>query len=347
MQQDKNDIENKLRQLENQQLPDLSQMDKHWESMKANLQPGVVSGSKRNKWLWLTVLLLLIGAVILFTNYNSVIKKDEAVVGQTSQAAETKPDLKIADSATALTMPVNKMPANKILVVSSPIKVVKDKSSQNEIDKSVINLPVQLNPNDSTLKAVNPDAQKILNELLASLAKIAEEFIIDNCRDTTLFTAEGSSLFIPAKSLGGNNRVKISLREFYKTSDIVMNKLSTTSNGEQLITGGMVHISASVNDKPIDVLPGKTIKWYLPDTSKQMEQMQLFKGEKKKTGVNWISTGQMFSWPYSTTEVRVLDLSNEPFRVIKNRKGDIGVFLMSFESKLSKTELQSVLKDFS
>ena len=40
MQQDKNNIENKLRQLENQQLPDLSQMDGHWKAMGQLLSPG-------------------------------------------------------------------------------------------------------------------------------------------------------------------------------------------------------------------------------------------------------------------------------------------------------------------
>ncbi|MEI9957198.1 MAG: hypothetical protein WDM90_13055 [Ferruginibacter sp.] len=41
MQQDNNHIENKLRQLENQQLPDLSAMDAHWQQMQAALAPNI------------------------------------------------------------------------------------------------------------------------------------------------------------------------------------------------------------------------------------------------------------------------------------------------------------------
>src|SRR5882757_9251933 len=41
MQQDNNDIENNLRQLENQQLPDLSNMDKHWQQMQQMLSADI------------------------------------------------------------------------------------------------------------------------------------------------------------------------------------------------------------------------------------------------------------------------------------------------------------------
>ncbi len=345
MQQDKNDIGNKLRQLENQQLPDLSQMDGHWESMKAALQPVPAKESSSNKWLWLMALLLIVGSVILVINYNNAIKKNEPLEKQTNTVAEIKPDLKATDSATTSIIPVSKMASNKMLIASVPVKTAKNKISKNETGKNVMNLPVRLNPEDSTLTAVNPDAQKILNKLLASLAKKAEEFLIDNSRDTILFAAEGSSLYIPAKSLGGSKRVKISLREFYKTSDIVMNKLNTTSNGEQLVSGGMVHISATVNDKPVDVFPGKPIKWYIPDTSKQMGEMQLFEGEEKKTGVNWISTRQKFNGPSNITEVRVLDVRNEPIRTFERRNGTVAVFCITQKPELSRSELRDLLKE--
>jgi hypothetical protein len=125
-----------------------------------------------------------------------------------------------------------------------------------------------------------------------------------------------------------------------------LNKLSTASNGEQLVTGGMVHISALVNDKPVNVLPGKAITWYLPDTSKQMEQMQLFKGEVKKAGdINWINTGQGFGRPWNITEVRVLDLRNEPFKTIERRKGLIGYFSIADEPEMSRQQMKQLYQE--
>ena len=341
MQQDKNDIEEKLRQLDNQQLPDLSRMDEHWESMKLALQPKLSNNGGKNKWFWLIGLLLLIGSITLFINHKDALPQNDPPAKEISQQAVTVDDTTFSDS------PIEPIKLGKSTVKNAgKSKPVNSLFFKPAVENNEIDLPVQLNPKDSTLTAVGPDAQKILNELLSSLAKKAQEFIIDNREDTTLFAAEGSSLFIPANSLGGSSSVKILLKEFYKASDIVLNKLNTTSNGEQLVTGGMVHISASVNDKPVNVSPGKSIKWYLPDTSKQMEEMQLFKGEEKKAGdINWVSTGQRFGWPTNLTEVWVFNISNEPFRVITNRRGDIGVFVMSYDCKLSRTELKSVLKE--
>jgi hypothetical protein len=340
MQQDKNDIEEKLRQLDNQQLPDLSRMDEHWESMKAALQPAIPNNGNRKKWFGLIGLLLLSGTIALFLTRKPASPPGESKLAEKEQKVTTVNNAILPDSSAQIIIPVKAVvmnagkndPAKKILV--------KPAAKWNEID-----LPLQLTK-DSTLTTVNPNAQKILNELLSSFAKKAEQFIIDNRKDTVLFAEEGSSLFIPAGSLGGNSNVKILLKEFYKTSDIVLNKLSTTSDGDQLITGGMLHISASVNDKPVDVLPGKSIKWFLPDTSKQMEQMQLFKGELKKAGdINWINTGQGFGRPGNFMEAWVLDLRNEPYKTKEVRKGTIGFFAVSDNKKLSNAELKSTLKD--
>lgn len=344
MQQDKNDIQEKLRQLDNQQLPDLSRMDEHWESMKIALQPTLTINQRKKKWLWFIGLLLVAGTTTLFIARKYTSAEKEILSKEITQQHVPLVDTPLADSFISQqpVMPVV-IPAIKNAGKSKPVTaaIIKPVAENKEVD-----LALQFDEKNSTLKAVNPNAQKILNELLSSLAKKAQEFIIDNRKDTTLFGEEGSSLLIPANSLGGSSSIKILLKEFYKTSDIVLNKLSTTSNGEQLVTGGMVNISASVNNKPINVLPGKPIKWFLPDTSKEMEQMQLFKGEEKKDGeINWINTGRGFNSPGSVMEAWVLDLRNEPFRTIENRNGTIAYFAISEDSKLSKAELRSVLKE--
>jgi hypothetical protein len=51
MQQDKNNIEDKLRQLDNQQLPDLSQMDGHWQAMKEMLGQAAIAPKHSNVFL--------------------------------------------------------------------------------------------------------------------------------------------------------------------------------------------------------------------------------------------------------------------------------------------------------
>lgn len=340
MQQDRKNIEEKLRQLENQQLPDLSRMDEHWKAMNAVLHPGNDLGIRKKKWLWFITVLLVAGGTALVMDYKNEVNKNGPAVKQILTQQVTDDDANLNDSVVVMAVPGNVFSTNL-----TAAKIVKKTNTEIEAGNAEISLPLQYNPGDSTLITNSPEAKKILQELLTSLAKNTQEFIIDNTRDTTLFAAEGSSLFIPAKSLGGNNKVKISLKEFYKTSDIVMNKLSTTSNQEQLITGGMLHIEASVNDKPVNVLPGKAIKWYLPDTSNQLNEMQLFNGEERNAGINWVSTGQKFNMPVNITEVRVLDLRNEPFKTKEKRKGLIGYFSIADKPQLSREQIRELYRE--
>ena len=340
MQQDNNNSENKLRQLENQQLPDLSRMDEHWTSMQLMLQPTAVTGHKKtriSKWLWAIGLLILIVATTLFTRRDNDVTINDIAVKTINQPAATIPDTALPTRAQAMQVPVN--PVYHVIFSEG------NGNDENDLDNTVIDLPVQLSSKDSTLITIAPGKQKMLDDLLSELAKRSQEFRIDNSRDTILFAAEGSSLFIPAGSLGGSSSVKISLREFYKTSDIILNKLSTTSNGEQLITGGMVHISATVNDKPVTILPGKPIKLYMADTSRQMEQMQLFTGEEKEAGkINWINSGQNFLKLSERKEIWVLNTANNPIKTIERKKGIVGIFVIADKPALSRNELRELLK---
>ena len=66
-----NNIENKLRQQESMEQPDLSQMNTHWQQMQAILQPGSLPLKKGwPKWMLNTLsvaaVVILIGAAILY-----------------------------------------------------------------------------------------------------------------------------------------------------------------------------------------------------------------------------------------------------------------------------------------
>ena len=65
MQQDNNDIENKLRQLENQQLPDLSNMDKHWQATQQLLKDSESPSEKNSVFKQHAKKLLLAASVVI------------------------------------------------------------------------------------------------------------------------------------------------------------------------------------------------------------------------------------------------------------------------------------------
>jgi hypothetical protein len=361
MQQD-NNIKNKLQQLENQQLPDLSHMDEHWQQMQATLAPGSTGGKviSMNRWLWSITGIVLIATAIVITTHFLNKNNDKKIAAENIQPNRNTNKKIIA--ANVIQMPsgnsvsTNALMAEKTSPVTKRISVAK--TTKNNPVQSDIIPPAKSDSNASTIKAIQPDRQLLLNNLLTEQEKKSQEFVIDNSRDTLLIGEEGSSLFIPSNTLGGSNEVKISLKEFYKQSDIILNKLSTTSNDNQLVTGGMVRITATVNGQPVNIQPNKAIRLYMPDTSSEMQHMQLFEGEEKQSPqnnrgkdisakpmeVNWIPRNQYFNKLRTVTEVRVLDLRNEPWTVLEDAKGSTGCFIIADDAKLSRNNLRSVLK---
>jgi hypothetical protein len=377
MQQD-NTIETALRQLESQQLPDMSHADAHWQQMQAMLHPATAP-AKRKYWPWLIVAACFLGGVVLLVNNLSdkkqadqttiTVKKQEAAQGPT----DTVPKAQLVHKSDTLKLIYSQVTLKNVkpvLVKGNNIILTPRRTDTVYFNMNFIDCK------DSAAKATavlipKDERQYKLNLLLEQLEKQAEELVIDNRRDTLLTCKEGTSLLIPAGSLGGSSEVTISIKEFYKKSDFVLNQLSATSNKNQLVSGGMLHITASVNGSPVDVQPGRHIRIYMTDSSAAMQQMQLFKGEKTterlpsaimklnekmedvsdgyaSTYINWIPQYLNFGKPFfdgNNNQVKVLDLRNEPIRTRETKRGTVGVFAMARDAVMSRQALKTALKE--
>ena len=371
MQQDKN-IENKLQQLENQQLPDLSRMDAHWQQMQAMLQ-SADKGTNGKRWIWYLVAACFIGAAVFVfntLNKNTITPAVAAIKNKAveKQTAEKKQPVLSFDSNLIKNSSFLWRTATSIKHANTFFSATY--STANAVYMDTFNLRFfdcdgcpDTSKKLATAQLSNNARQVMLRGLLAQLAKEAQEFAIDNRRDTLIHCTEGTGLLIPANSLGGNAGVIFSIKEFYKESDIVLNQLSTVSNKDQLVTGGMFEMTASVNGKPVDVAPGLPIRLYMQDTSSsEMANMQLFNGRVEEAGlfadlitkslsmqssryaVNWVPQGNYFQRPDVTTFAQVINLVNEPFRTRETKKGTVGFFKLSANSSLSAEELKQELK---
>lgn len=379
MQQDKHII-TKLQQLENQQLPDLSQMDSHWQQMQAMLVP-TAPATNNKRWLWLIpAAVLLIVSILLLTRTHTN--------NQLSAAKAPAPRSLSPRSVSTQTLTDTFVPGKWTtngdtlkLIQEPPTGLANNRPRRNNGRGSAddllpistpdtqyfsINFIPCIDSNATDNKASNL-RQQWLNELFTQLKKEPNQFVIDNRKDTTLFCQEGTALQIPAGSLGGNANVLFTVKEIYKKSDMVLNQLSATSNKALLESGGMLQLTATVNDQPVDVVPNKPITVYMTDTSSYMQQMQLFTGEKTteslpnavvrfnekmedvssgaaSTYMNWIPQYKYFVRNDPINEVRVLDLDDDNAKVIQRSKGLKGVFYRSPDSKLSKVELTKLLQ---
>lgn len=149
--------------------------------------------------------------------------------------------------------------------------------------------------------------------------KTAQTYIINSKKDTTLICKEGTKLMIKANSFINSNNIEVhgnlelNVTEFYNLSDILLANLTTTSNGNLLETGGMLHIEVKQNEAILKLKESARIEIVFPSKVKK-ENMQLFSGEWKEGVINWTLEKQ--NVPIVENEVVEEDIE-VPFAVIE------------------------------
>jgi hypothetical protein len=288
MQSESNHIDNFFRRKEAVSVADKSSADAHWKQMQEmlSLQPVPKTSTTINYKIFLQyaaiVLLVAAGLFLVFQNNkdnkNITIKPSNE---KNSLPSSTITDRDVNDSLTPTKE--NKLVAGKNQRTEKTIRKA-EKSTKLKVEPSYEKL---LPPNNKSLAAakeeIKHDNAGVFKKFNADISKQAEHFIINPSSDTTLTCKEGTSVFIPAntfQTLGGkavSGPVTISVKEFYNVADIISNNLATTSNGKQLITGGMLNISAIANDQPLQIKQDAFIDLKMP-TRVFSSDMQLFTG---------------------------------------------------------------------
>jgi TonB family protein len=152
-----------------------------------------------------------------------------------------------------------------------------------------------------------------LADLFKQFDKKAQTFTIASDKDTTLICKEGTKITIRANSFikettkdQPNGKISISVKEYYKTSDMIFANLSTTSDNKLLETGGMIYVSAASNNENCILKEGKKIGIGFPFTN-QKKGMQLFTGQWSGNNINW-----------QPSINHIFDLSNVKLDLINN-----------------------------
>lgn len=161
---------------------------------------------------------------------------------------------------------------------------------------------------DTILKAVPVHKQPpenstvLLEKFYQQLQKQPQRFQVDNRRDTIISGQEGTTLYIPANSFEAKENVTVLLTEFYSIDDMIMNKLTTTSGGQALVTGGMIYLDArNNNDELVDLKKGALLTLDMKKRDNQ-QPMELFYGydyyrndiTNVLDSISWKPTNQLF-----------------------------------------------------
>jgi len=350
---EKQHIDDFFRRKEEAFTPDDQPIEAHWQQMRAQLadpEPKPVNAKTGsnisrhfNKFLGalITVIIIAVLAINPFRSHKHTISKTKRSATAAVTPAETVKQDRLSDS-----------------LPNTTINAARSQEEQVAISKAVdyglhpqANLPVP--PPDKE----KPDAYALLQAFYKQLEKEEQGFYIRADRDTTLTAKEGTRLFVPANALitkAGpvKGQVKIVVREYYHTADIIAARLHTTSNGQQLITGGMLHISAEQDGEPVMMAPQKAITVNMP-TENYDNQMQLFSGQEMPSDVDnsstldWLPVGpfqELINFHGDGRKIKKLNLFNvEPFSVSYGKK-TIARFYLSERVVTPKRELIARLK---
>lgn len=114
---------------------------------------------------------------------------------------------------------------------------------------------------------------------------LEQTFIIDVTKNNTLKTANGTIIQIPGGSLESDKQnVKLVVKDALSITDIALARLTTTSGGKTLSSGGMLYINAA---EGYDVKIRKPLKAFVP-TEKYRADMQVFKGVvQQDSSIDW------------------------------------------------------------
>ncbi len=192
-------------------------------------------------------------------------------------------------------------------------------------------------------KAPKIEIEKIpIDKLYQQLNAERQFFCINPQRDTCLRAKGGTLIYIKANSFDLENTfivpecINIEIKEVIKNSDIVLENLSTTSNGQILQTQGMTLVTAHIDDTPLTLARGKDILLFIP-------QKELELGTKPYDGhrfisdntMNWTANNTSMTGSFSVPAINQCAIDMQEERIKQNHK-----FSLLGKSKYSEQELK-------
>jgi hypothetical protein len=175
--------------------------------------------------------------------------------------------------------------------------------------------------------------------------KPSQFFIIDPLKDTTIYGIEGTIIHIPARGLTGKEKVEVELKEFYSLADLMVNDLSTVSNGQMIETGGSIYLNAKEQKSKRAVNINQQLGLDVAFTNgKEDKEMQIFIKDPTSKKMNWIvPRTPKVTHKWSMTEIILDAEGNEISSTKYNSKEEWQAHLKNEEAK-KKAEEEKIAK---
>ena len=208
--------------------------------------------------------------------------------------------------------------------------------------------------NNSITKTVKLQA----NDPFKNTIVPSQIFDIDGKQDNVIEGENGTVVVCPKgcfKNANGQiveEDVKIELSEALSIEDMLLSNLTTTSDGKQLETDGMIYFNATANGEQLAINKDNPIHIEIP-TKKRKPGMMAYKGIRDEKGnMNWIDPKALDNY-LVTVDINTLDFLPKGFQTevdkgmpYKNYKTATQGLTDSLYYQLSVINLYSLIKGF-
>lgn len=167
---------------------------------------------------------------------------------------------------------------------------------------------IKLHPNDPFKNTIAP----------------SQTFDIDSKQDNIIEGKNGTVVVCPkgcfknAKGEIVEENVKIELYEALSLEEMLLSNLTTTSDGKQLETDGMIYFNATANGEQLTINKDNPIHIEIPTTEKKAGMMA-YKGIRDEKGnMNWIEPKELDNY-LVTVDINSLDFLPQGFQTAVNK----------------------------
>lgn len=163
----------------------------------------------------------------------------------------------------------------------------------------------EITPNSS-------DYKNAVERFFGENAVDSQQFVVNTNTSTTIVGDEGTIITIPAyafEDANGNpitGNVTVNIKEIFDKSDMIFSGVTTQSNGQILISGGELFISAYSNGQAVFLNDSSTINVQVDIDGSVDPNMDLFVGNTDTSGnVNWnpVDTSNFSARPDSSNQM--------------------------------------------
>ena len=233
------------------------------------------------------------------------------IIGNTDNVGNTKSNLKLSlKRANAIKSFFADKGYQKDFIIVKGVGASNPVATNNTTKGKYKNRRVEIFIN-TEIEEIQVDNRLIesIDELYKQLETPPEVFCIDNKKDTILKCKKGTLIYLKANTLDvnyncNNTCIKFSVKEILSKSDMILENLTTTSNGQLIESQGMVYTSAEdCNKRQLKLLPGKDIIIVMP-TDSIVETNKIFEGNRSHNNdINWTIDNNVMLSNFSLAEI--------------------------------------------